>query len=81
MLQVLLDVHGFEIFQSPIFNADPHPGNILMMPDGSFVVVLRRGQMDLRNCDRPFFGSCLLAHGIPMKTKKEKIFYFGIHFP
>ena len=32
-LNVLLDVHGFEIFNVGIFNGDPHPGNILVLDD------------------------------------------------
>ena len=35
-LDVLLDVHAFEIFTMipSCFNGDPHPGNIIAMPDG-----------------------------------------------
>jgi predicted unusual protein kinase regulating ubiquinone biosynthesis (AarF/ABC1/UbiB family) len=28
MIETLLDVHGFEIFELGTFNGDPHPGNI-----------------------------------------------------
>ena len=34
LLQLLLDVHIAEILDDGVFNADPHPGNILLMPDG-----------------------------------------------
>lgn len=34
LLQLLLDVHASEILHDGVFNADPHPGNILLMPDG-----------------------------------------------
>ena len=34
MLQLVLDVHGFQLFFCPFFNGDPHPGNILLLPDG-----------------------------------------------
>jgi len=44
LLQVLLDVHGFEIFQLGVFNGDPHPGNIMFMPDG------RLGLIDYGSC-------------------------------
>jgi predicted unusual protein kinase regulating ubiquinone biosynthesis (AarF/ABC1/UbiB family) len=30
----MLDVHADEIFNHGVFNGDPHPGNILLMPDG-----------------------------------------------
>ena len=29
-INLLVDVHGFEIFRARVFNADPHPGNILV---------------------------------------------------
>ena len=44
LLQLLLDVHGYEIFQVGCFNGDPHPGNILLMPDG------RLGLIDYGSC-------------------------------
>ena len=34
LLQLLLDVHVAEVLDDGVFNADPHPGNILLMPDG-----------------------------------------------
>ncbi|CAE7631302.1 NRPB5A, partial [Symbiodinium necroappetens] len=45
-LHSVLDVHGFQLFFCPVFNADPHPGNILMMPDG------RIGLIDFGQCRR-----------------------------
>ena len=33
-LRTLLDVHAEEIFFHGAFNGDPHPGNVLLMPDG-----------------------------------------------
>lgn len=34
VLRTLLDVHADEIFTHGVFNGDPHPGNVLLMPDG-----------------------------------------------
>ena len=34
VLKTLLDVHAEEIFVHGAFNGDPHPGNVLLMPDG-----------------------------------------------
>jgi len=47
-LDTLLDVHGFEIFTMVpcCFNGDPHPGNIIAMPDG------RLGLIDYGQCKR-----------------------------
>eukprot|EP00041_Stephanoeca_diplocostata_P013993 m.251387 g.251387 ORF g.251387 m.251387 type:complete len:601 (-) comp19537_c0_seq3:804-2606(-) len=45
-LDTLLDVHGYEIFCTQLFNADPHPGNIILMPDN------RLGLIDYGQCKR-----------------------------
>jgi len=34
IITLLLEVHGHEIFVDGVFNGDPHPGNVLLMPDG-----------------------------------------------
>eukprot|EP00192_Tetraselmis_astigmatica_P002899 CAMPEP_0117696496 /NCGR_PEP_ID=MMETSP0804-20121206/28707_1 /TAXON_ID=1074897 /ORGANISM="Tetraselmis astigmatica, Strain CCMP880" /LENGTH=540 /DNA_ID=CAMNT_0005510645 /DNA_START=33 /DNA_END=1655 /DNA_ORIENTATION=- len=34
LVELLLDVHAAEVLDDGVFNADPHPGNILLMPDG-----------------------------------------------
>ena len=33
-IETLLKVHGYQIFVNGAFNGDPHPGNILLCPDG-----------------------------------------------
>merc|ERR1719492_461682 len=45
-LDVLLRVHGYQVFFCPAFNSDPHPGNILLLPDG------RVGLIDFGLCCR-----------------------------
>jgi len=45
-LQLLLDIHGFQLFFCPFINCDPHPGNILLLPDG------RIGLIDFGQCKR-----------------------------
>ena len=42
----LIDVHGFEVFDIGLFNGDPHPGNILVLPDQ------RLGRIDYGQCKR-----------------------------
>lgn len=34
IMDLLLRVHGHEVLHDGMFNGDPHPGNILLMPDG-----------------------------------------------
>lgn len=34
ILRLLCEVHAHEIFVDGLFNGDPHPGNLLLMPDG-----------------------------------------------
>jgi len=46
ILRVVVRVHGYQILFCPLFNADPHPGNILLLPDG------RIGLIDFGFCVR-----------------------------
>jgi aarF domain-containing kinase len=39
VLEVLMRVHAHEIFFDGVFNGDPHPGNVLLMPDGRLGLV------------------------------------------
>lgn len=39
ILDTLLRVHAHEIFIDGAFNGDPHPGNVLLMPDGRLGLV------------------------------------------
>eukprot|EP00178_Gracilaria_changii_P006428 TRINITY_DN210_c0_g2_i1.p2 TRINITY_DN210_c0_g2~~TRINITY_DN210_c0_g2_i1.p2 ORF type:complete len:540 (-),score=100.10 TRINITY_DN210_c0_g2_i1:10444-12063(-) len=39
IMDVLLRVHAHELFEDGAFNGDPHPGNILLMPDGRLGLV------------------------------------------
>jgi hypothetical protein len=34
VLKTLIHVHGLQIIKDGVYNADPHPGNILVLPDG-----------------------------------------------
>lgn len=34
ILRTVVRVHGYQMFFCQLFNADPHPGNILLLPDG-----------------------------------------------
>eukprot|EP00039_Didymoeca_costata_P020782 m.342407 g.342407 ORF g.342407 m.342407 type:complete len:576 (-) comp21351_c0_seq1:128-1855(-) len=45
-LDTLFEVHGYQIFCGKLFNADPHPGNVLVLPDN------RLGLIDYGQCQR-----------------------------
>jgi hypothetical protein len=34
VLKTLIHVHGLQLLKDGVYNADPHPGNILILPDG-----------------------------------------------
>ena len=38
-LRVVSLVHGYEIMVDGAFNGDPHPGNVLLMPDGRYGLI------------------------------------------
>jgi hypothetical protein len=75
LIDVLLRIHAHQIFVDGVFNADPHPGNILLTPDDSerrrppalplLLLLLRRRQ---RQCTcacsdaRVRFGTAAQAH-------------------
>ena len=54
VLQTMLDVHADEIFNHGVFNGDPHPGNILLMPDGRLGLIdygqVKRIPESVRRC-------------------------------
>lgn len=39
ILRLLCEVHAHEIFADGLFNGDPHPGNLILMPDGRLGLV------------------------------------------
>jgi len=53
----LLDVHGYQILQAGLFNADPHPGNLLIIHDDAEAMLLNNtapkiGLIDFGQCKR-----------------------------
>lgn len=54
VLQTMLEVHADEIFNHGVFNGDPHPGNILLMPDGRLGLIdygqVKRIPESVRRC-------------------------------
>lgn len=60
ILEVLLRVHGAEIFQGA-FNADCHPGNVLLMPDGRLGLVDYGQVKRMTDRDRVIYAKLVLA--------------------
>uniref|UniRef100_A0A7S0GI33 ABC1 atypical kinase-like domain-containing protein n=1 Tax=Proboscia inermis TaxID=420281 RepID=A0A7S0GI33_9STRA len=60
-LDLLIDVHGYQIFHDGVFNADPHPGNILDLTDGR-IGLLDYGQAKrLQPCECIALAKVLMA--------------------
>ena len=51
-IDALFDVHGHQIFNLGLFNADPHPGNILVLEKDNGEPSCRLGLIDYGQCKR-----------------------------
>ncbi|KAI2503481.1 ABC1 family-like protein [Fragilaria crotonensis] len=51
-IDALFDVHGHQIFNLGLFNADPHPGNILVLEEPDQSPSTRLGLIDFGQCKR-----------------------------
>lgn len=51
-IDALFDVHGHQIFHLGLFNADPHPGNILVLDEADKSPSTRLGLIDFGQCKR-----------------------------
>jgi aarF domain-containing kinase len=49
-IDALFDVHGYQIFQVGLFNADCHPGNILVVEEDDGSPATRLGLIDFGQC-------------------------------
>ncbi len=73
-LKTLVHVHGIQMLLSGTYNADPHPGNILILPDG------RLGLLDygmvgrLSSRDRETVAETIMALSDNDKTATAKIY-------
>lgn len=73
-LKTLVHVHGIQLLQTGRYNADPHPGNVLILPDG------RLGLLDygmvgrLSPKDRGIVAETILALGNKDKAATAKLY-------
>ena len=61
VLRTMLDVHAHEIFECGTFNGDPHPGNILLMPDGRLGLIDYGQTVRIDECARRAYAKLVLA--------------------
>ena len=71
-LDLLLHVHGHQIFINGIFNADPHPGNILKLDDGRLGLIDYGQVKRLESKDRIALSKIIVA--LNSKERKQSIF-------
>jgi len=80
LLQLLVDVHAYEIFETGVFNGDPHPGNIILMPDGRLGLIdygqVKRIDVDVRRAYAKLIlavaeGDAKECHRIVQSSKPE----------
>merc|ERR1719401_243917 len=64
LMETLMAIHGEQIFRHGLFNADPHPGNILLLRDGQTLGLIDFGQVQELSADfRSRLARLLLALG------------------
>lgn len=73
-LKTLVHVHGIQLLLSGTYNADPHPGNVLILPDGRLGLLDYGmvGRMSLR--DRETVAETIVALSDHDKTTTARIY-------
>ena len=61
VMDTLVRVHGYEIFHDGAFNGDPHPGNVLLMPDGKLGLVDYGQVKRMKVSDRIIYAKLIIA--------------------
>ena len=68
VLEILMHVHAYEIFRNGVFNADPHPGNIMLLEDGR-IGLIDYGQVKEMPLDKRLKFAQLIVY---LATNKDK---------
>jgi len=77
VLKTLIHVHGIQMIKDGVYNADPHPGNVLVLPDG------RLGLLDygmvgrLVDADRKNIAKLIIALSNKDKNRVAQIYKEG----
>jgi len=77
VLKTLVHVHGIQMIKDGVYNADPHPGNVLVLPDG------RLGLLDygmvgrLVDADRKTIANLIIALSKKDRNKVVQIYKEG----
>lgn len=61
VMDTLIRVHGHEIFADGAFNGDPHPGNVLLMPDGRLGLIDYGQVKRMTVSDRIMYAKLIIA--------------------
>jgi predicted unusual protein kinase regulating ubiquinone biosynthesis (AarF/ABC1/UbiB family) len=69
VLQTLARVHGLQLLKDGVYNADPHPGNVLVLEDGRTLGLLNYGMVGrVSSRDRETISRTVLALACHNKT-------------
>jgi aarF domain-containing kinase len=75
ILETLCQVHAFQLFEGGAFNADPHPGNVLLLPDGRLGLIDYGQVKYMSTPDRIIYAKLMLAHAANDKKEVARIHF------
>merc|ERR1712072_907463 len=75
VLKTMIHVHGIQLLRNGAFNADPHPGNVLVMPDGKRLGLLDYGMLGrISEQDRVMLAKTVVALSRENKAETARCF-------
>lgn len=74
-IELLAQVHGYQIFAHGIFNGDPHPGNILLCNDGKLGLIDYGQVKTMTEEQRIKYAMMILAHSNNDKSEIIRLHY------